>query len=560
MTLEVTGMKTALLLLCLAGPLWAQSFESQAAQATRLMEQHKFDKGNGVKTPWSERDKASLAGDAWLEAAKLATSDAQRFHAYESAGLAYADSQTLGDEALKAFRLARDVAGAPGEGRARAGIAAAYRAHTRAEWELLPAIAGATPQQLAKAYDEIGKSYIVDAKKDPGLNLKIVEGYEKAAEQMAKYDPQAADTELGIASVVAQSIPKGPSAIVTTDRIYKTLLALPLSPTQKPLRNSMIELRWAEGLFKVGAGERAVSLWRAVGKNATYPVDQREQAYLKAAEALKGQGKVDQALAALAAAAGPRGDNFVFRSKVAEKQLELMEAEKRYADELKVLQALTSHPKLPADRKETLLLEQARVLYKLSKNKEAETLLAPLWTSPPRGGESIVAVAVTRAQAAIDRKDLARARLEIEAGRTRLGELKAPTQQLDYVSARLYVAEKRYGKALEAYAACCTTNLGVNPSPQVFQEVRNMFAQALQEKKLEEARAIVQAVAGWRVEAIYQSLMAAQLAAATGDAAAGNAALARCREELKRFYGSAKEPVEKEMAAVEAALKRLPAP
>ncbi|MBN9417326.1 hypothetical protein ABS71_15355 [bacterium SCN 62-11] len=550
-------MKTALLLLLLAGPLWAQTFESQAAQATQLMQQHKLEKGNGVKTPWSERDKASLAGDAWLQAAQLATTDAQRFQAYESAGLAYTDSQTLADDALKAFRLARDVTGASGEERARAGIQAANRARTRAEWELVLAVAGATPQQRAKAWDEVGKSYIVESKKAPELNLKIVEGYEKAAEQMAQYDPRAADTELGIASVVAQSIPQKATAVAAIDRIHKTLLALPLNPEQKALRNAMIELRWGDGLLKVGANERATGLWLAVGKNTAYPADQREEAYLKAADAWKAQSKVDQSLAALAAAAPLRGDNFVYRAKIADKQLELMEAHKRYADELKVVQALAKHPKLPADRKETLIVEQARLLYKLARKKEAEALLLPLWTQPPRGGDSIYSVAVTRAQAAIDGKDLVRARLEIEAGLARLREMRAPTQQLEYISARLYVAEKKYTKALEAYAACCTTNVGVQPSAQLFQEVRNLFQQTLQEKRLEDARAIVQAVAGWRVEAIYQALMTAQLAVATGDAAGGNAALARCREELKRFYGSAKEGVEKEITAVEAALKRL---
>ncbi len=556
-SLERERMKTALLLLLLAGPLWAQTFESQAAQATQLMQQHKLEKGNGVKTPWSERDKASLAGDAWLQAAQLATTDAQRFQAYESAGLAYTDSQTLADDALKAFRLARDVTGASGEERARAGIQAANRARTRAEWELVLAVAGATPQQRAKAWDEVGKSYIVESKKAPELNLKIVEGYEKAAEQMAQYDPRAADTELGIASVVAQSIPQKATAVAAIDRIHKTLLALPLNPEQKALRNAMIELRWGDGLLKVGANERATGLWLAVGKNTAYPADQREEAYLKAADAWKAQSKVDQSLAALAAAAPLRGDNFVYRAKIADKQLELMEAHKRYADELKVVQALAKHPKLPADRKETLIVEQARLLYKLARKKEAEALLLPLWTQPPRGGDSIYSVAVTRAQAAIDGKDLVRARLEIEAGLARLREMRAPTQQLEYISARLYVAEKKYTKALEAYAACCTTNVGVQPSAQLFQEVRNLFQQTLQEKRLEDARAIVQAVAGWRVEAIYQALMTAQLAVATGDAAGGNAALARCREELKRFYGSAKEGVEKEITAVEAALKRL---
>lgn len=141
--------RTAIALLLLSLPLYAQSFESQADQATRLLQQFRLDKGNGVKTPWNERDKAWLAGDAWLEAAKLATTDAQRFTAYESAGLAFVESQALGDDALKAFRLARDVTGASAEQRTRAGILAARRSSTREEWQQVVSLAGATPQQLA---------------------------------------------------------------------------------------------------------------------------------------------------------------------------------------------------------------------------------------------------------------------------------------------------------------------------------------------------------------------------------------------------------------------------
>ncbi len=548
-------MKIALLLLMLANPLWAQTFESQATQATGLLQQHRQDKANGVKTPWSERDKASLAGDAWLGAARLASSDAQRFQAYESAGLAYADSQTLGDDALKAFRLARDVAGATGEERARAGILAARRARTRAEWELVTGLIGATPEQLATAYHEIGLSYIVPAKSDPALNLKVIEGYEKAAEQMAKYKPQAADTELGMAAYTTHSLPPSPSTTAVVDRIYKSLLALPISSDQKALRNSRVELSWGSSLEKVGARERAVVLWEKVGKNTVYSAERREEAWVKAADCLKAQGKIDKALAALQAATPLRADNFIFSAKLAEKKLELLVAPKRYAEALQVVQALANHPKLPADRKETLLLEQAKYLYHLNKAREAEELLAPLWQTPPRGGDTVYQIATIRAQDALDRKDPVRARREVEAGLARVRELKASTHSLEYISARLYAAEKNYSKALEAYTSCATTAVGVAPSETVVKEVRQLFQQAVADKKLSEAQAICQAVSKWRVDRIVPPLMQAQLAAASGDAPTAREAITRCRQELKRFYGPSKEALEKEIAGLEASLR-----
>lgn len=548
-------MKTALVLLLLANPLWAQSFESQATQATGLLQQHKQEKANGVKTPWSERDKASLAGDAWLAAARLASTDAQRFQAYESAGQAYAVSQTLSDDALKAFRLARDVAGASGEERARAGILAARRARTRAEWEQITVLTGATPEQLATAYHEIGLSHLGAAKTDPTLNLKVIEGYEKAAEQMAKYQPQAADTELGMAAYTAHSLPPSPATTAVVDRIYKNLLALPLSPDQKALRNARLELAWASSLEKVGAKDRAVTLWEKVGKNSAYPADQREEAWVKAAETLKAQGKTDKAVAALQAATPLRAENFVFSAKLAEKKLDLLLGAKRYAEALQVVQLLAKHPKLPDNRKETLVLEQAKYLYLLAKAKEAEALLAPLWQTPPRGADTIYQIATMKAQDALDRKDPARARREVEAGLARVRELKASTNSLEYVSAKLYAADKNYAKALEAYASCATNAAGVAPSETVLKEVRQMFQQAVSEKKLAEAGAISQAVANWRVDRMVPALMQAQLGAASGDASAAREALARCRLELKRFYGPNKEALEKDIAAIEASLR-----
>lgn len=549
-------MKTALLLLFLAGPLWAQTFESQSAQASALLQQHKQEKASGVKTPWNTRDKASLAGDAWLEAARLAGSDAQRFQAYESAGLAYADSQNLSDDAVKAFRQARDVAGAAGADRARAGILAARRTRTRAEWEAVAALAGATPQQLATVYSEIGLTYLQPAKTEPALNLKVVEYYEKAAQQMAQYDAQAADTQLGMATVLAQSIPDGSVAAATEDRLYKTLLALPLSPDQKALRNARLEISWGSSLEKVKAFDRAIALWEGAGRKQGYAAEYREEAWIKAAELLQKLGKIDHALADLQAATPLRADNYVFSSGLAQKKLDLLDAHKRWADSLKVVEALARHPKLPAEHREPMLISRARYLLRLGKSKEAAAVLTPCWQNPARGGTTIQEIALLRAQDAVDRKDFARARLEIDAGLARLRELKASTQQLEYTSARLYSAQKQYLKAVEAYAACCTTaQLGVAPSDQLWNEVRQMFNLALSEKRVGDAQAMVQALTSWRIDPIYPPLLQAQLAAASGDAPGARASLARCRQELKRFYGLAKENLEKELAALEAGLR-----
>ena len=549
-------MKTAILLLFLTGPLWAQTFESQSAHAGALLQQHKQEKASGVKTPWSTRDKASLAGDAWLEAARLASSDAQRFQAYESAGLAYADSQNLSDDAVKAFRQARDVAGAAGADRARAGILAARRTRTRPEWEAVATIAGATPQQLATVYSEIGLSYLQPAKADPALNLKVIEFYEKAAQQMAQYDAQAADTQLGMATVIAQSIPTVAEAAATEDRLYSTRLSLPLSPDQKALRNARLEISWGSSLDKVKAFERAIARWEGVGRNRSYAAEYREEAWLKAAELLQKLGKIDRALADLQAATPLRAENYSFSSGLAQKKLDLLDAQKRWADSLKVVEVLARHPKLPAEHREPLLISQARYLMRLGRRQEAAGFLAPCWRNPARGGTTIQEIALLRAQDAVDRKDFAGARQEIDAGLARLRELKAPTQQLEYTSARLYSAQKQYLKAMEAYAACCTTpQLGVAPSDGLWKEVRQMYNLALSEKRLSDARAMTGALAAWRIDPIYPLLLQAQLAAASGDAAAARAALARCRQELKRFYGLTKESLEKELADLEAGLQ-----
>ena len=228
----------------------------------------------------------------------------------------------------------------------------------------------------------------------------------------------------------------------------------------------------------------------------------------------------------------------------------MLDSQKRWADALQVVQDLAKHPKLPADRKETLVVAQARYFYRLKRQKEADALLAPLWQNPTRGGASLYDIAVEKARAALDLKDHARARSEIEAGLTRLRELRAATQQLEYISARLYVSEKNYSNAFEAYARCC----GGAPSATVVTEVRQLFKLALADKKLSEAQTISNEILKWRIDPIVPALMQAQLAHASADPTAARAAIARARQELKRFWGPQKEAWEKEVTAVEATL------
>lgn len=543
-----------LLLILLASPLQAQSYAELAQKATLLLEEHKRDKANGVTTPWSEKDKAYQAGDLWLEAAKLAGSDAERFRAYEAAGQAYAVAQTLGDEALKAFVLARDVAGVSGQQRAEAGVMAARRGRTRADWEAVVAIPGAPAQQLATAYHEIALTYIVPAKTDPALNQQVAEFYEKAAQQMAKYDARAADTELGMAQSTIADAPPSPAVLAVLDRLVKAEQALPLGD-DKPLRQALIELDWARNLARLKANDRAVATWQAVGKNTAYPVDQRVEGWTKAAEVLRAQGKLDPALAALDAAAKLRADNYIYSEKIAQLKLAILDPAKRNAEALAVVRGLAKHPGA-ASKRELLALDEARYLYRLGKTAEGDALLAPFWTTPPRAGVSIYEIAVLKAEEAVV-KDPARARKEVDAGLGRLLEMSdRNVGAMQLISARLYAHQKDYASALKDYTACARQGSGlVVPNNDVLDGVRSMFSQALKEKKTADAEAIVAAVKTWQVDAIAVPLMQAELFAATGNAQAARAAVASCRTELQRFYGPNKEALEKEIARIEATIR-----
>lgn len=556
-------MRKTSLSLCLAAWLCvcalAQSYDELQTKATALMQKHQYNKNNGVKTPWDQKDAAFQAGDLWMEAAKLAKDDKQRFHAYDQAGAAYGQAQTLGDDAIKAYVLARDLTTIDPVERARVGLEVARRQRTFANYEFVAKLEGATPEQRGQAYHEMSSTFLTAT--DPGQKAKVVEYRQLAAAQYAKYDLMKADTELGMASVTALEIPDQAQAVASLDSVYKDLAALPFKE-DKELREARLKIRWADGLAKLKNPQRALALWKEVGSNTKFDADYREDAWLKAAKLYEAQAQVDAALEALEAASKLRPENFVFSEKIAKEKIRLLDAAKRLEPSVAVVAKLSQHPQVRPEKREELKLDQARRLYKLGQAAEAEKVLAAITAAPAQGGASVYQVAAVRAQAMVDKKDLAGARKIVDAA---LIELKQPNMDQIYratevMSGTLYRQEKQYLKAFQAYSIACRLNDGFSqPSQQLLDHVDQTLKEALLAKQFDQARGVVDGVVKtWQVNPIIPLLFRARLAAATGDKVAGQEAVSQARAQLKlQYYGEKLEAdLAKEINELETALAK----
>jgi hypothetical protein len=543
----------------LAVPALAQTYTELENKANEMLKLHKQNKGNGVTTPWDQKDAAFQAGDIWMQAATLAADDQQRFHAYDQAGLAYGQAQTLGKDAQEAYRLARDIATINPVERARVGLEVARRERTFANYEFVATLAGATAEQRGHAYAEMAATFIVAANTDPQLNAKAVEYRQLAAAQYAKHDLGKADTELGMASVAALKIPDNKQAVGAVDQVFQALLALPFSE-HKAMREARVKIRWADSLAKLKENDRALALWTSVGGSSAFSADQREEAWLKAAELYQSLKQIDAALNAFDAASKLRSENFVFSEKIANKKLQLLDAAKRPEQSLGVLSKLAQHPQIRPERREELQLEQARRLFKMGKPGDAETLLAGIAAAPHQAGESILQVTAVRAQGLLDKSDLAGARKAVEAGLAQLtsAQFNQQYRSLQMLSGQLYQHEKQPLKAFEAYSTACRISDTVcQPNAQLVSLAEQALKSALADKKLDEASQIVADFdLSWQAHPIMKSLFKARLNIASGNAEAAKQALAQARNQLSSFYGEQRGQLEKQIVELEAALPK----
>lgn len=537
----------------------AQTYEEFQTRAGELLKQHEGEKAAGLKTSWSEKDKAFQAGDMWMEAAKLAPSDLQKFNAYRHAGAAYSLSQSQRDEALQAYTKARDITSMSDSDRAEVGLEVARRSHKRDDYKIVTTLGKATPEQKAMAFRAIGNSFITEAHNAPKLNIEIVENYILSSAQFATFDPTQADTTLGIASVKALSVPDPREAVNLLDRVNKARLALPI-PDSTEYREGRIKIQWADSLLKLKEADKAIALWNSVGSNSKYSLEQREEALVKAADCYKTQKKPDSALQALDSASKLRSENFVFSEKIAEKQIAIFDETDRPTEALAVLAKLVTHPKVGAQRQEHLRLDQAKRLYDLKRAKEANEILAHILAHPTRANLTIQLVVTAQAQHYSDIDDLKQARKTVDSGLSRLAEAHADPEwrKLSIVSGNLYQRQKDYLAAFEAYSDACRTYNGRHqPSQELVNLTDRALKLAIQENKLDQAQAITEKFAQtWQVHPIISSLFQAQLKVAQKDFGAAGQAITQAKSYLPGISGDQLKVLEARITELENALPK----
>lgn len=510
-------------------------------RAEQLMGEHRSERSRNVTTPWDQKDKAAQAGEAWLAAARQCQDPALRFQALEQAALAFAESRSsLGNAQLLALTEARDLKGASQADRARVALRLARVTRKRSDYELACGFAGVAPEVRGEAYHELALSYLLEAKKDPALNVPLAENYEKAAAAFAGLDLGRAGVEVGQAQLAAENIPDRKRAVATLDRLYQTQLSY--SNQQSPLGQAMVRLRWADALERLEVVDRAQTLRRELGKSATTPVDQRQEAWIKASEAEVKRKQPGQALKDLDQARRLRLDNYVYSEKIAHKQIEILYSQKNLEGIAAAWQQLAAHPKASPQQRDENRLKQVRWLRELKRNPEADALLDSILAAPG-SPQALARACEMKVEARLDAKDYAGALQEIERLTPRLPQ---PATALLDLKGRCWAAQGKEAEALDFWEKLHRHPSGsIVPSNVMITAVESLYREHLAAGRLQAAAALKARAKNWVVQDILHDLWEAEYSLAAGDKAAARAALDKARGRLSRFSGSARVQLEK---------------
>jgi hypothetical protein len=511
------------------------------SRAEQLLGQHRSERSRNVTTPGGQKDKAAQAGEAWLAAARQCQDPALRFQALEQAALAFAESHSsVGNAQEQALTEARDLTQAPAADRARVALRLARVTRQRADLEVACGLAAAAPELRGEAYHELALSYLLEAKKDPALHLPLAENYEKSAAAYAGIDPGRAGVELGQAQLAAEKIVDRKRAVATLDRLYQTQLGY--SNQQSPLGQAMVKLRWADALERLERVDRAQELRRELGQLALAPLDQRQEAWMKASEAEVKRKQPAQAWKDLEQARLLRLDNYVYSEKIAHKQIEILYSMKNLEGIAAAWQQLAAHPKASPQQRDENRMKQVRWLRELKHHPEADALLDAILAAP--GSPPTLARACElKVEARLDARDYAGALQEIERLLPRLPQ---PATALLDLKGRCWAAQGKEAEALEFWEKLHRHPSGsIVPSNSMITAVESIYREHLAARRLEAAAALKTRARNWVVQPILNHLWEAEYSRAAGDPAAARAALDKARAQLSRFSGSSRAQLEK---------------
>ena len=225
------------------------------------------------------------------------------------------------------------------------------------------------------------------------------------------------------------------------------------------------------------------------------------------------------------------------------------------------MKALSQHPKIRPDTKETLQFKSAELLYKLKRDQEAEAILEGISKSPQRGSKSWLDIARTRATHLSNQNNHSGAQAEIERVRTAMGVTENQViRRLDELSGDLHVPAKNYRAAMDAYARACHQVMPgrtyYSPDASLSGRIQSLFNNSIVERRLEDARYIHTKMKDWLLKPVVLPIWLAEIEVTAGNRAAAQAALQQARDKLNEVYGKDRENANKRIQELEAKLPK----
>ncbi len=174
---------------------------------------------------------------------------------------------------------------------------------------------------------------------------------------------------------------------------------------------------------------------------------------------------------------------------------------------------------------------------------------------PAQRSETLLQVTKIRTQHAIDQNDYSQARSLVDAGLKQLSEFGASSQflQLKLTSGKLYHIQGDYSAAFDEYTASCAVQ-GVlrHPTDEAVGLAHGALKSAIQEKKLDQAKHIVDTVAqSWSVHPIITAVLRARCQVASNEYGNARHSLNLAKSYLNSLYGTHKENFEAEITEIE---------
>lgn len=224
-----------------------------------------------------------------------------------------------------------------------------------------------------------------------------------------------------------------------------------------------------------------------------------------------------------------------------------------------MLGQLIAHPKITPDKRETLVLEQARRLYALEKPDQAEKVLKALETSEQADDNTLYEGCLVRVKYLVG-KDLAEARRVVNHTKVVLA-MTAHNEvysSMALLSGDLYRVEKQYLKAFAEFQEASLAPDGLyRPSVQGLVVLLQNSREAVKAKELEQARQILEGVSsGWVMHPVVVEVMRARYAGATGDLPTARNLLVTAKQRLIGMPQNDRAFIQKEIDEIEASLPK----